>query len=305
MRRFFLVIAIAALPFAVGFRAEAAARTIDQVYPGLLRGSLSSAVFGRLPDGALARSGGMVISAAEIEALIARSPAPNRPELRKNALFLVQELVTKRLLAYDAKLAAQKRGERAEGLPEADLISRHLQSLAGEVAVSEDEMAAFYAANIDMFEGAPLAKVQSTLRAYLRKAKRQKRVDHYVSDLGRRYSVVVAAEWGARQAALAMDNPLDRARLSGRPTLIQFSAPDCSPCEKMAPFVEKLRKQYAGRANILTIKSDVHKLLATRFGITIAPTQVFFSAKGDEAYRNIGFLSREDTEAQLAKLGVR
>ena len=88
-------------------------------------------------------------------------------------------------------------------------------------------------------------------------------------------------------------------------TMVDFGAPFCPPCKAMAPFLEKLEKDYKGRAAIIVL--DVGKIpdLCERFGIREIPTQVFYNKEGKEILRHTGFMKEEDIVKQLKKMGVQ
>jgi len=73
-----------------------------------------------------------------------------------------------------------------------------------------------------------------------------------------------------------------------------------------APFrIEKLEKNYRGKAAIVFIDVWKDKEPAKRFGIRAIPTQIFFNKEGKEVYRHTGFMGEADIVGQLKKMGVR
>jgi thioredoxin 1 len=91
---------------------------------------------------------------------------------------------------------------------------------------------------------------------------------------------------------------------TGRVTMIDLGATECIPCKMMAPILEELKFQYAGKADILFI--DVWKVPAQAkiYGIQTIPTQIFFDEKGREVFRHIGFMDKKRIVDILSKLGV-
>jgi thiol-disulfide isomerase/thioredoxin len=290
---------------AAGLSLAADAPTLNDVYPSLLNGPFSSASFGPLPDGVLARFGDQTVTADELAKALANAPEKLRPQLEKNALFLAQEVTTQKLLSYEARQAAAENAIDITNTPEAQIISDHLQRLVADVTVSDEEVKDFYEKNAELFDGASYAKVESALREFVRKQKRQTRVDDHVRGMGRTHGVVIAEEWGRRQAELALDNPVDQARMNQRPTMVDFGATGCRPCELMAPILETLKTKYKGKADILFVHVQEEQVLAARFGIQSIPVQVFFDAAGREVYRHEGFYPQEDIEKRLEALGAK
>jgi len=88
-------------------------------------------------------------------------------------------------------------------------------------------------------------------------------------------------------------------------TMVDFGAPFCAPCKAMAPFLEKLEKDYKGKAAIVILDVGKAPDLCEKFGIVEIPTQIFYSKQGKEVHRHTGFMSEEAIVKQLKKLGVK
>ena len=106
------------------------------------------------------------------------------------------------------------------------------------------------------------------------------------------------------QTGAAMASGFDNLPVKGMVTMIDLGAKSCIPCKMMAPIMEKLEKEYRGKAAIVFIDVWEHKEQARRFGIRAIPTQVFFNEEGKEVYRHVGFMAEKDIVAQLKKMGV-
>ncbi len=301
-----LLAVLAAFSGFVALGAEAArAETVSKAYPHLLNGALASAALSDLPDGVLLDMGTAQITQTAVDDVLAHSGAELKDQLRKNALFLVQEMATKHLLLRAARDWAAETEADIEGKSEPEIIGAHLQGRVSGLSVSDEEIVEFYAGNTDMFGGAQLKDVKDTLRQFLLKSKRQEATDEYVRTIAGTYGVRISKDWLATQAAMAMDNPVDKARASGKPSLVDFGSVGCRPCEMMAPILEELKKKYEGKANVLFVHVGENQVLAARFGIRSIPVQVFFDAEGTEMFRHTGFLAQDKMEAQLAELGVQ
>jgi thioredoxin 1 len=85
----------------------------------------------------------------------------------------------------------------------------------------------------------------------------------------------------------------------GLPRLLDLGAGVCIPCKMMAPVLEGLKKDYAGRLRVDYIDVQQDPDAADMFGVKIIPTQIFFSAA-----RHEGFFSRDDILAKWKELGV-
>lgn len=89
----------------------------------------------------------------------------------------------------------------------------------------------------------------------------------------------------------------------GKVTMIDLGATECIPCKMMAPIIEELKKEYAGRAEIIFIDVWKNPAEAKRYGIGAIPTQIFFDADGREVHRHIGFMDKKRIVEVLTRLG--
>ncbi|MHC4622364.1 MAG: organomercurial lyase [Planctomycetota bacterium] len=88
------------------------------------------------------------------------------------------------------------------------------------------------------------------------------------------------------------------------PRLVDLGAAKCIPCKMMAPILEELKAEYAGRLEVDFIDVWQNPDAAKEYGIKIIPTQIFFDASGKERFRHEGFFSKEDILAKWRELGV-
>jgi len=103
---------------------------------------------------------------------------------------------------------------------------------------------------------------------------------------------------------LAPPDPPGRIGPGALPRLVDLGADYCMPCKMMAPVLEKLRAEYAGRLVVEVIDVNVDRRAAQEYGVRLIPTQVFLGPEGDELYRHEGFMSKEDILAKWEELGV-
>ena len=91
---------------------------------------------------------------------------------------------------------------------------------------------------------------------------------------------------------------------SGRPRLLDLGAGKCIPCKKMAPILEELKQEYAGRMDVEFVDVLQNRDAARQHGIDSIPTQIFFDTTGKELYRHQGFFAKEDILKKWKELGV-
>jgi thioredoxin 1 len=88
------------------------------------------------------------------------------------------------------------------------------------------------------------------------------------------------------------------------PKLLDLGAGKCIPCKMMAPLLEELKKEYAGRMEVVFIDVWKDPEAGKAYGIEMIPTQIFFDASGKELFRHVGFFAKEDILAKWKELGV-
>jgi len=87
---------------------------------------------------------------------------------------------------------------------------------------------------------------------------------------------------------------------SDQPVLVDFWAPWCGPCKMIAPIVEKVAGNHAGRAKFMKLNTDVNPSVAGQYQVSGIPCLILF--KGGQAIdRIVGYVSEQAINSMLAK----
>jgi thioredoxin 1 len=81
------------------------------------------------------------------------------------------------------------------------------------------------------------------------------------------------------------------------PVVVDFWAPWCGPCRMVAPSLDKIAKEQAGKLVIAKVNTDEHAQWAMKYGVQGIPTMLFI-ANGKVVRKQVGALP----EAMLRKM---
>lgn len=88
------------------------------------------------------------------------------------------------------------------------------------------------------------------------------------------------------------------------PRLVDLGAGKCKACKEMAPIIENVRKEYAGRAVVEFIDVWKNPDAGEKYDINLIPTQIFYDRNGKEVWRHVGALSKAEIVQRLKNLGA-
>ncbi len=79
---------------------------------------------------------------------------------------------------------------------------------------------------------------------------------------------------------------------SDKAVLVDFWAEWCGPCRMIAPSVEAVAEEFAGKADVFKMNVDENQMVPNQFGIRGIPTLIVFKG-GQEQERIVGAVNRE------------
>ena len=82
------------------------------------------------------------------------------------------------------------------------------------------------------------------------------------------------------------------------PVLVDFYADRCGPCKAMAPVVETLADEYAGKAKVGKMNTDENQDIAMEYGIMSIPTFLVFKG-GKVVNKMIGMQDKRNLVAAI------
>ena len=85
---------------------------------------------------------------------------------------------------------------------------------------------------------------------------------------------------------------------SDMPALVDFWAEWCMPCKMLAPTIDELADEYAGKLKVGKVDTDANRQVSMKFGISAIPTLILL--KGGEVVKKfVGLQQKADLAAAI------
>jgi thioredoxin 1 len=102
----------------------------------------------------------------------------------------------------------------------------------------------------------------------------------------------------ANVVELTKDNWEQEVVNSDKPVLVDFWAPWCGPCRALAPTIDKIAEQFAGKVKVGKLNTDENQEVAIRYAISGIPQVLIFKGGDQPREKSVGLVP----EANLVKL---
>lgn len=87
---------------------------------------------------------------------------------------------------------------------------------------------------------------------------------------------------------------------NGQPTLVDFWAAWCAPCRALAPIIDEVADQYAGKINVFKLDIDSNPGTPAKFGVRGIPTVILFK-NGQVLDQVVGAVPKSEIERLIKK----
>ena len=109
-----------------------------------------------------------------------------------------------------------------------------------------------------------------------------------------------------KESAMASENVLqltdatfeDEVLKEGVTALVDFWAEWCMPCKMLAPTIDELAVEYAGKLKVASLDTDNNREVAIKYSISAIPTVILFK-NGEMVKQFVGLQQKSDFKAAI------
>jgi thioredoxin len=102
-------------------------------------------------------------------------------------------------------------------------------------------------------------------------------------------------------AAVTTDRFEDEVLKSDIPVMVDFWAEWCGPCKALAPTVDQIAEEYAGKMKVFKLDVQTEAATASKYGVSSIPTLLIFKA-GEVVERLVGMQPKKNITDRIDAL---
>ncbi len=245
--------------------------------------------------------------------LIAQDPAKLLDFMVNRALLLQQAKKEGATAAPRVPQVGQpgQAGAAQEQDPESAMIVAYLEKkVAALPPIADGEMEQIYEAYKGQMAGRKKEEVLTLIRQMAEAQRQEEETGRIMAELRKEARIEIDGKALQKLAVVepGMETQTEadfrKALKGGKPMVVDFGSNSCIPCRQLRPVLQKVRKDYTGKLEVLIIEIQKNQQLAAEYQIQVMPTVVFIDKAGKEVFRHQGFMSEERIKEQLAKMGM-